>query len=233
MTTSHSSPSPRGSVSPRLPAGSGSEPSASAQLDLEADPLPHLRRHRVAERREQLRHQQQVVVEREARALQLQQEVLARLGVEAAEAPGEGQPLEGPQAESQARQHAGRDRAQEVGDRPGDVDVALGGRQAVDARRHRRADRAQGALLSGREPWRALSTGVGRTADAAGQDPEPEREQRQEAVDEEVEQVDEDVFLDQEEGERAERGGGLADGEDEQQGAVADDVGLRRPGRCR
>ena len=31
MTTSHSSPSPRGSVSPSVPAGSGSVPSASAQ----------------------------------------------------------------------------------------------------------------------------------------------------------------------------------------------------------
>ncbi len=32
MTTSHSSPSPAGAVSPSDPAGSGSEPSASRQL---------------------------------------------------------------------------------------------------------------------------------------------------------------------------------------------------------
>ena len=172
-------------------------------------------------------------MEGEARALELEQEVLPRRGVEAAEAPGEGQPLEGAQAELEPGQDPRRDRAEEVGHRPGDVDVALGRGQAVDARRHRRADRAQGALLSGRKPRRALSTGVDGAADAAGQDPEPEREQRQEAVDEEVEQVDEDVFLDQEEGERAERGGGLAGGEDQQQRPVADDVGLGDAGRCR
>ncbi len=48
---------------------------------------------------------------------------------------------------------------------------------------------------------------VGAAPYASCQRPEPEREQRQRAVDEEVEQVDEDVFLDQEEGERGERGG--------------------------
>ena len=97
MTTSHSSPSPAGSVSPRLPAGSGSDAVGRGAADLEADPLLHLVRDRVAEGGEELRHQQQVVVERELGALQLQQEVLLRGRVEAAEAPGEGQPLEGAQ----------------------------------------------------------------------------------------------------------------------------------------
>ena len=56
--------------------------------------------------------------------------------------------------------------------------------------------------------------------------------QRQEAVDEEVEQVDEDVLVEEVEAERAERGGGLAGGEHQQQRPVADDVGLGDAGRC-
>ena len=75
-------------------------------------------------------------------------------------------------------------------------------------------------------PGARLQPGRGGRADPAGQRPEPEREQGQEAVDEEVEQVDEDVFVEEVEAERAERGGGLAGGEDEQQRPVADDVGL-------
>ena len=75
-------------------------------------------------------------------------------------------------------------------------------------------------------PGGAPSTGVGGAADPAGQRPEPERGDRQEAVDEEVQEVDEDVFVDEEEGEGGQRGGGLAGGEDQQQRPVADDVGL-------
>ena len=147
--------------------------------------------------------------------------------IEAAEPPRKGQPLEGAEPKAQAGQHPRREGAQELGDGAGDVEVALGRGQPVDARGHRRADRAQGALLSGREPWRAPSAGGGGSADPARQHPEVEREQRQEAVDEEVQQVVEDLFVDQEEGEGAERGGGLAGGEDQQQRPVADDVGLR------
>ena len=173
MTTSHSSPSPAGSVSPSGPAGSGRDPSASRQLVLEADPLLDLRGDGVAEGREDLGHQQQLVVETEAGGLHATQEVLAGGGVEAAEAPGEGQPLEGAQAEPDPRQHPRRDRAEELGDRAGDVDVALRRGQAVEAGRHRRADRAQGALLGGREPRRALSAG------AAGRSMRPISDQSQ------------------------------------------------------
>ena len=158
-TTSHSSPSPPGSVSPRVPAGSGSEPSARRQLISIPIRSSTSRVDRVAEGREDLRHQQQLVVEAEARALHAAQEVVAGGGVEAAEAPGEGQPLEGAQAEPDPGQDPRRDRGQELGDRAGDVDVALGGGQPVDAGRHRLADRAQGALLGGREPRRAPSAG--------------------------------------------------------------------------
>ena len=111
ITTSHSSPSPAGSVSPsaagRLRQGAVGEPAA----DLDPDPLLDLGLDGVAERREELRHQQQLVVEAEARALHPLQEVVAGGGVEAAEAPGEGQPLEGAQAELQPGQHPRRDRA--------------------------------------------------------------------------------------------------------------------------
>ena len=51
-------------------------------------------------------------------------------------------------------------------------------------------------------------------------------EKGQEAVDEEVQQVDEDVLVEEVEAERAERRGGLADGEDDQERAIADHVGL-------
>ena len=75
-------------------------------------------------------------------------------------------------------------------------------------------------------PGGRCQPGAAGAVDAAGQRPEPERQQRQEAVDEEVEQVDEDVLVEEVEAERAERGGGLAGGQHEQQRPVADDVGL-------
>ena len=77
-------------------------------------------------------------------------EVLASAEVEAAEAPGKGQPLESAQPQPQAGQDARRGRGEELGHRAGDLDLALRRWQPVDAGRHRLADRAQGALLSGR-----------------------------------------------------------------------------------
>ncbi len=150
---------------------------------LEAEPLLDPRVDRVAERREGLGHQQQLVMQFEPGVLHAPQEVLASGRVEPAEAPGERQPLEGAQAELDPSQEAGRDRGQELGDRAGHLDLALRRRQTVDARRHRRADRAQGALLSGGEPWRALSTGVDRAADPTRERPQPQSQQGEEAVD--------------------------------------------------
>src|SRR6202040_2006784 len=72
-----------------LGQGAVAEPAA----DLDADPLFDLRHHRVAEGREDLRHQQKLVMEAEAGALHATQEVVTSSEVEPAEAPGEGQPL--------------------------------------------------------------------------------------------------------------------------------------------
>ena len=82
-------------------------------------------------------------------------------------------------------------------------------------------------------PGERLQPGVGGPADPAGQRPEPEREQREEAVDEEVEQVDEDVLVEEEEAERGERGGGLAGREHQQQRRGSGRRRSGRPGRCR
>ena len=120
-----------------------------AAAGFDPDLLLDLGDHRVAQRREDLCHQQQLVVEPEARLLHAAQEVVAGSGAEVAEAPGERQPLEGPQAELDAGQHPRRDGGKELGHRAGDVDVTLGGRQPVDAGPHRLADRAQSALLGG------------------------------------------------------------------------------------
>ena len=139
---------------------------------------------------------------------------------------GKGSHSKARSAEPDPGQHPRRERLQELGDRAGDVDVALSRGQPVDAGPHRLADRAQGALLGGREPRRALSAGAGLAVDATDQRPEPERDEDERAVDEEVEQVGEDVVVEEVEAERGQRGGGLAGREQEQQGAVADDVGL-------
>ena len=58
---------------------------------LEADPPFDLGRDRVAQRREDLAHQQELAVDAEARSLHAMQKVFAGGEVEAAEAPGEGQ----------------------------------------------------------------------------------------------------------------------------------------------
>jgi hypothetical protein len=205
----------------RLGDAAVGEPAA----DLVADPRPHLRRHRVAERREQLRHQQQVDFKRPVGALQPLQEPFAPALVHVAEAARERQPLEGAEAEAQLQQQLRWGGAQELGDRPGDVDLALGARQAVDPRRHRPADRAQGPAFGPSEAWRAGAR-FERAIDPSGEDVEPERRQDQRAVDQGAQQVGEDVALEQEEGQRGARGGGLAGGEEEQQRPVADDVGL-------
>ena len=89
---------PRRSVSPRGPAGSGSVPSARWQVVW--IPIRSLTSgtDRIAEGREDFRHQEQLVVQAEARLLHALQELIAGAAIEAAEAPGEGQPLEGAQA---------------------------------------------------------------------------------------------------------------------------------------
>ena len=102
MTTSHSSPSPAGVVFPSDPRGSGIEPSERAQEILTPMLLLDLRGDGVAEGREELRHQQQVVMDAEGETLHPAQEVFARFTIETAEAPREGQPLEDAQAEPQA-----------------------------------------------------------------------------------------------------------------------------------
>ena len=169
---------------------------------LDPDPPLDLGQRRVAQGREDLRHQQKLVVESEARPLHAPQEVVTGLGVEAAEAPRERQPLEGAQSQPNPGQHPRRERLEELGDRAGHVDLALGGGQPVDAGPHRCADRAKGPLLGGREPRRALSAGAGPAVDATAQRPEPERDEHEAAVDEEVEQVGEYVFVEEVEAER-------------------------------
>ena len=194
MTTSHSSPSPAGVGVAERAGRLGQRAVGEAAARLDAEPLLDPRVDRVAERREDLRHQQQLVVEAEARALHAAQEVFAGAEVEAAEAPGEGQPLEGAQAEPDpASASRGESEVRNSATGPETSTSRSAAGRPSSAGRHRLADRAQGALLGGREPRRALSAGGRRAADAAGQRPEPERQQRQEAVDEEVEQVDEDV----------------------------------------
>src|ERR1044072_1328264 len=85
---------------------------------------------------------------------------------------------------------------------------------------HRSGDGAKRARLGGGHPRRALSAGVG-AVDLAAQRPKPKRRQSQEAIDEEVEQVDENVLVEDEETKRAKRGGRLAGRQAHPQKAVA------------
>ncbi len=98
----------------RLRQGPVGEPAAC----LDPDPLLDLGEHRVAEGREDLGEQQQLMVEAEAGVLHAAEEVVAGPIVESAEPPGEGQPLEGAQPETDPSEHPRRERFEELGDRP-------------------------------------------------------------------------------------------------------------------
>ena len=162
ITTSHSSPRRWGArVAERARRLGGSVPSASAAADLDRRSAP---RPRGGVRSRASRRPSPAAAARggggSASPPCWRRKSSRASRVEAAEAPREGQPLEGAQAEPDpAQDRCGETRGEELGDRAGDVDVALGRGQAVEARAHRLAERAQGALLGGREPRRAPSAG--------------------------------------------------------------------------
>ena len=156
-------PPPRGDGVAESPAGSGSVPSARGS-GLDADLLLDPGRPR-SRGREDFAISSSSWWRAEPGPLHAAQEVVARREAQAAEAPGGTAATRRRVAPNrQADEHPRRERCQELRDRPGDVYIALGHRQAVDAGRHRCADRAQGAFLSGGEPRRAPSTGCRRGA---------------------------------------------------------------------
>ena len=176
-------------------AGSGSAPSASPQREVEADPRAHLRRHRVAERREELRHQQQVELRRRARAFEPCRKRSARPRSRRLKRRGNGSHSKA-RRPSRSCSSGGGTAREEVGDRR---------RRRRRRARPRAGRRSPGAIASqialrvrrsaAPSPGAAFSPGaIGRSIRPAS-DVEPERQQDQRAVDEGAEQVGEDLFL--------------------------------------